>query len=293
MRETSPVGARHHSLEVALDLDRVLLTRQAEPLRETPDVRVDHDPLRVPELRRHDVRGLARDARKADEVLEPPRNLAVELLDERLHRAADRLRLLPEEARRVDVALELLDRDGEVVLGPAVLLEERRRDLVDVHVGRLRGEHHGDEQLEVAAEPKRDLRVGVLLRETVDDRDDALSPPAEPAAARLADVATRHAATRSTAVVVVRVGRVEEVARPAARRPARRARDRSDATPPRRTRSAGTRHQARAAPRTRHAPLVRHAHTSGIDDTKTARERSVVLHVRVPADEDVVVDQPK
>ena len=125
-------------------------------------MRVDDDSLRVAELRRDDVRGLARDAGQRHELLEPPRNLAVEVLDEHAHRSADRLRLLPEEPGRVDVALELLDRDGEVVLGPPVLLEEGRRDPVDVHVGRLRGEHHGDEELEIAAEAQRDLCVGVL-----------------------------------------------------------------------------------------------------------------------------------
>ena len=157
VREARPVRARHDALEVALDLHRIVVSRQPEPLREPAHVRVDDDALRVPELGGDDVRGLARDAGKPHEILEPSRHLAVELLEEHAHRPADRLRLLPEEAGRVDVALELLDRHGEVVLGPAVLREERRRDPVDVHVGRLRGEHHRDEQLEVAPEAERDL----------------------------------------------------------------------------------------------------------------------------------------
>ena len=47
------------------------------------------------------------------------RHLAVVLLDDALHRAAQRLRLLPVEAGREDVALELLLRDREVVLRAA------------------------------------------------------------------------------------------------------------------------------------------------------------------------------
>ena len=70
MREARPIGARHDLLEVAFDPHRVLLTGQAEPLREPPDVRVDDDALRVPELRRDDVRGLARDAGEANQLLE-------------------------------------------------------------------------------------------------------------------------------------------------------------------------------------------------------------------------------
>ena len=122
------------------------------------------------------------------------RNLAVELLEQHVHRPADRLRLLPEEAGRVDVPLELLLRDGEVVLGLAVLLEQPLGHAVDVRVRRLRREHHRDEELEIRAEAERDLRVRVLLGEPLDDRPDPLPPPPEPAPARLADVATRHGA---------------------------------------------------------------------------------------------------
>ena len=63
VREAAPVRARHELDQVALDLDRILLPRQPEALREPAHVRVDDDPLRVPELGRDDVRGLARDAR--------------------------------------------------------------------------------------------------------------------------------------------------------------------------------------------------------------------------------------
>ena len=191
MREARPVLARHELHEVALDLHRVLLLRQPEPLRQPPHVRVDDDPLRGPELGGDDVRGLARDAGQADELRQRARHLAVELLEQHPHRAAQRLRLLPVEAGGEDVALELLLRHGEVVLGPAVLLEQRRGDAVDVHVGRLRRQHHRDEQLERVAERERDRRVGVLAREPLDDRPDARALRPDPLA-RLRDVATRH-----------------------------------------------------------------------------------------------------
>jgi hypothetical protein len=198
MGEARPVGARHDTLQVTLDPDRILVPCQPESLRKPPYVRVDDDALCVSELGCDDVRGLPGDAGQPDELGERPRYLAVELLEEHTHRAADRLGLLPEEPRRVDVAFELLSRYREVVLGLPVLLEERRRDAVHVHVSRLRGEHHGDEELEVGAEAQRDLGIGVLRRQALDDRADPLAPPAEAAQTRLADVATRHEATRST-----------------------------------------------------------------------------------------------
>jgi hypothetical protein len=65
MREARPVGARHHPLEITLDPDGILLSRQTESLREPADVRVHDDALRVAELGRDDIRRLAGDAREA------------------------------------------------------------------------------------------------------------------------------------------------------------------------------------------------------------------------------------
>src|SRR5205807_2455197 len=83
-------------------------TLESEPLRQPAHVRVDDDPLCVAALRGDDVRGLARDARQAQQLRHRGRHLAAELFDQHSHRAAQRLRLLPEEAGLVDVALELL-----------------------------------------------------------------------------------------------------------------------------------------------------------------------------------------
>src|SRR5438552_7172173 len=103
MWEATPVGTRHEPLEVALDLDRIFLPRQPEPLREPAHVRIDHDPLRVAQLGGDDVRGLAGDAGQPDEFLEAARDTAVELLEQHPHRASQRLRLLTEETGRPDV----------------------------------------------------------------------------------------------------------------------------------------------------------------------------------------------
>jgi hypothetical protein len=95
--------------EVALDLHRVVLPRQAEPLREPADVRVDDDPLRLAELGGDDVRRLARDARQAQS------SSSVRGTCRRTPRSASSSsRGSPsssaEEAGLVDVALELLRR---------------------------------------------------------------------------------------------------------------------------------------------------------------------------------------
>src|SRR5438034_217548 len=55
-----------------------------------------------------------------------------ELLEQHHHRRAQGPRLLTEEAGREDVPLELLLRDGQVVLRTLVLLEQPLRDAVHV-----------------------------------------------------------------------------------------------------------------------------------------------------------------
>ena len=62
--------ARHELHQVALDLHRVLLPRQPEPLREPAHVRVDDDALRVAELGGDDVRRLARHAGQPHELVD-------------------------------------------------------------------------------------------------------------------------------------------------------------------------------------------------------------------------------
>src|SRR4029078_10726775 len=73
MRESSPVGTRYDALEVALDLPRILVSRQAEALRQAADMGIDDDALRVPELGGYHVGRLASDPRQPHELLETPR----------------------------------------------------------------------------------------------------------------------------------------------------------------------------------------------------------------------------
>src|SRR5947208_1517291 len=71
VREASPVGTWDEAHEIPLDLDRILLAAEAKPLREAPDVRVDHDALRLAELGCNDVGRLPRHARQPDQLFEP------------------------------------------------------------------------------------------------------------------------------------------------------------------------------------------------------------------------------
>ena len=105
-------------------------------------------PWAAPRSDGDDVRRLAPDAGEPHEVVQPLGNLSPVLVQQHVHRPPEVPGLLPERSRRADVGLELLERHGEVVLGPAVLEEQLLRDAVHGHVRRLRGEHHRDEQLD-------------------------------------------------------------------------------------------------------------------------------------------------
>ena len=91
-----------------------------------------------------------------------------------------------------------LDRHGEVVLRLAVLDEQLLGHPVHIHVGRLGGEHHGDEELDVAPEAERDLGIRVLLGEALDDGADPLAARPKATTSRLRDVATCHESSRRT-----------------------------------------------------------------------------------------------
>ena len=107
VREDRPLLARQQLHQILLDLHRLGLAGQPEPLRQPRDVRIDHDALVLAERgAEHDVRGLARDAGQLDQLLHRRRDLAAVSLDERLRHADQRLRLHPKEAGRVDLLLE-------------------------------------------------------------------------------------------------------------------------------------------------------------------------------------------
>src|SRR5262249_47415565 len=99
MRETCPVDTRNDPHQVSFDLDRILLASEPEALRESAHVGVDDDPLRTAPFSRDNVGCLPGDPWEAQEGVEVVRNLALVVLDDHLHRPAERSGLLPVEAR--------------------------------------------------------------------------------------------------------------------------------------------------------------------------------------------------
>ena len=147
-RRFHPLLLRPQDHEVLLDDLGIGRAGEAETAGDPGDMAVDghrRDPKGVPE---DDRCRLATDAAEPDEPLHVARDLPRELGEDLLAAPADRLGLLPEEPRLVDVRLELGRRDREVILRTAVFREEPARDLVHPIVLRLRGEDGRDEELE-------------------------------------------------------------------------------------------------------------------------------------------------
>jgi hypothetical protein len=109
----------------------------------------------------HDVRGLAPDTGKRDELGKRLGHTAAEIGYDPLRQADEALRLLTKEPETADRFFDLRGRriGQRRCVGPA--REEDRRHLVDVDVGGLRAEHGSDQKLKWVHVLERALRVGV------------------------------------------------------------------------------------------------------------------------------------
>jgi hypothetical protein len=89
--------------------------------------------------------------------------------DELSGHADEGLGLLAEEPGGDDEPFDVPGRGGRERPRVGIPIEERRRDLVDARVGRLRGEDGGDQQLEGVPIVKLGVGAGVFRLEEVDD----------------------------------------------------------------------------------------------------------------------------
>src|SRR5262245_31737225 len=102
VRRVGPLALRKDLLQGELDLDRVGFVREPESSRKTGDVRIDGDRRDAEPSPEHDVCGLAADPRERRQLVHGARALAPVPIEEGPTEAAKRLRLVAEEAGRVD-----------------------------------------------------------------------------------------------------------------------------------------------------------------------------------------------
>lgn len=168
VRKERPILLRDELHQDRLDFFRIGLAGEAEPGGEARDVGIDHhadvDAVGVSE---NDVGGFASDAGELHERVHGCGNFSVVVLDEELAAGADVFGLVAVEADGAEVVFERGGIGVGVVAGGAIILKERGRDFVDLHVGALRGENGGDEKLERAGESQFAMRVWINLGQGV------------------------------------------------------------------------------------------------------------------------------
>src|SRR5262249_31964975 len=167
--EVYPLLLGDHARQIGFDLIGIGLACQTEPLRQARHVRIDPDRRLSEGVTEQNVGGLAADAVQAGQRLDGLRHLAVETLDELLTAALHGPRFVAVETGWPHIRLQLFDGHAHKVGGRAVLLEERRRDLIDLLVGTLRRQNQRDEQFEGRGKIERQLGVRMRPLEALDD----------------------------------------------------------------------------------------------------------------------------
>jgi hypothetical protein len=162
VRELAPALLWEESHQVTLDASRVIVPRQPEPAREPADMRVDDnafiDAEHVPE---HHVRGLAGDATQRRQRLHRLRHLAAMPIDQRSHGLGDGARLHPPEVERPDVGRDPFGARARIVRGCGERAEEARSGSIDAHIGGLRRQDGGHQQLVRCGPRELAVRIGV------------------------------------------------------------------------------------------------------------------------------------
>src|SRR5262249_7710187 len=138
------VFRRHHAVELELDLEG----RLAGAVTDAEDVGVDRDGGLAESDVEHDICGLAADPGQRLQRLARAGDLATVLVCDFPRQRDEILRLGAEEADGLDQPLHALLAERGHLFRRVGGGEKRGRRLVDAGVGRLRREHHRDEQRE-------------------------------------------------------------------------------------------------------------------------------------------------
>src|SRR5216683_2332965 len=163
-RKRRPIGRRQYPLKVALDLFGIGVARQAEPQRQPPYMRIDHETGLAEDMPKQDIGGLTPDARKRHQLFHRSRHLTGETFEDLARRTLQRFRLVPEEAGRDDKPFDSFRWRRRLRCNIGNFSKERRRTAVDTLVGALRRENRRDQALPRRLEVEADARFGIETR---------------------------------------------------------------------------------------------------------------------------------
>ena len=149
MGEDDPFILRDHGHQIILDFLGVLVACQVQALRKPHDMGVNHDAAADAEGgAENDVSGFAGNAGKGKDFVHGARDFAAEFLEDTFAGADDRFCFIAEESRGANFIFQF----GGIGIGEIfwrfIFLIKFLGDLIYAHVGALRGENRGNEQLE-------------------------------------------------------------------------------------------------------------------------------------------------
>ena len=156
-----PLGPQRH--QVALDPHRVGVRGPAKAPCQAPEMGVHRDARQAEGLAQHHIRRLAPNAGQSHQFLESGRHLPSEAIAELLAQGLQARGLCPEEASRMDDALDVGAIGASEISRSAVFGEELGRHLVDPAIGALGAQDRRSEQLQGRGEVQLALDIGVLL----------------------------------------------------------------------------------------------------------------------------------
>ena len=139
--------------QLELNLTRILARREAGAVADPEDVRIDRERLFIEGGVEDDIGGLSADARQFLQLFASAWDLAPMIADQCLRQGDDVLRLRVEQPDRLDRLAQPFLAQRDHLLGRFHALEQRPGRDIDARVGRLRRQHHGDEQ---------SIRIGVF-----------------------------------------------------------------------------------------------------------------------------------
>jgi len=157
--------AWHQFHQVSLDLFRIGVASQSEPLRESDDVGVNHDALIFfKRVAQDHIRGLPPNARQFPELSHRFRHTPFVFRDEHRGRCANALRFVPKEARGTNCVLQLARPGIRIRSCAAIFRKERRGDEIHALIRALGGKNCRDQQLQRIPKIQFATRTGIDLR---------------------------------------------------------------------------------------------------------------------------------
>ena len=147
--EDDPFVLWDHGHQVMLDFFGVLVSRQIQALRKPHDMRVNHDAAGDSEGgAEDDVAGFARNAGEGKDFVHGARDFAAEFLQDAFAGANDRFCFIAEESRGTNFIFQFGGAGVGEIFWRFVFFVKFLGHLIHAHVGALRRENRGNEQLE-------------------------------------------------------------------------------------------------------------------------------------------------